>query len=114
LFFWYRNRARHDYAVQGWRRHRIYPDFIFTASDVAGQKDYQRVYVVETKGIHLSGSEDTGYKRKVLDLCNKEAKKKEWNQFAPEMKDKIVRFEVLAENEWERKLNELLATVDAG
>jgi hypothetical protein len=30
------------------------------------------------------------------------------------MKDKVVRFEVLAENEWERKLNELLATVDAG
>ena len=30
LFFWYRNRARKDYYVQGWKRGRIYADFIFT------------------------------------------------------------------------------------
>ena len=29
LFFWYRNRARKDYYVQGWKRGRIYADFIF-------------------------------------------------------------------------------------
>ena len=30
LFFWYRNRTRQDYYVQGWKRGRIYADFIFT------------------------------------------------------------------------------------
>jgi type III restriction enzyme len=112
MFFWYRNRARHDYGIQGWQRHRIYPDFIFTTSDAAGQKDYQRVYVVETKGIHLGDNPDTRYKKKVLGLCNREAKKKDWNQFAPGMKDKVLRFEVLAEDEWGRKLNELLLAPD--
>ena len=29
LFFWYRNRPRKDYFVQGWRRGRIYADFVF-------------------------------------------------------------------------------------
>ena len=30
LFFWYRNRARKDYYVQGWKPGRIYADFIVT------------------------------------------------------------------------------------
>ena len=30
LFFWYRNRARKDYFVQGWKRGRIFADFIAT------------------------------------------------------------------------------------
>ena len=110
MFFWFRNRARRDYHIQGWRRHRIYPDFIFTTSDEPGQKDYRRVYVVETKGLHLEGSEETDYKRQVLKICNREAKRKDWNTFAPGMKDKVLRFEVLSEDEWERKLNELLLT----
>ena len=53
LFFWYRNRSRHDYSIQGWREHRIYPDFIFTATGKSQTPDYERVYVVETKGLHL-------------------------------------------------------------
>ena len=32
LFFWYRNASRRDYTVQGWKRGRIFADFIFTAS----------------------------------------------------------------------------------
>ena len=30
LLFWYGNRTRKDYYVQGWKRGRIYADFIFT------------------------------------------------------------------------------------
>jgi len=114
MFFWYRNRVRHDYSIQGWRRQRIYPDFIFTTSDVPGKKDYQCVYVLETKGLHLEGSQDTLYKKSILRICNREAKKRDWNKFAPGMKGKVLRFEVLAEDEWERKLNEFLqASTDA-
>ena len=32
LFFWYRNRARQDYYVQGWKRGKIYADFILRRS----------------------------------------------------------------------------------
>ena len=55
LFFWYRNRARKDYYVQGWKRGRIYADFIFTLSpDEPDTSDaFHRVFVVETKGLHL-------------------------------------------------------------
>ena len=108
MFFWYRNRSRHDYAIQGWRKHKIYPDFIFTATASEDKDDYEQVYIVETKGLHLLGSADTDYKRKMFALCSKEAKARSWNELGLKMKDKVLRFEVLAEDEWEAKLNVML------
>jgi type III restriction enzyme len=108
LFFWFRNRARHDYSIQGWKQHRIYPDFIFTSATKDEPIDYERVYVVETKGLHLKDNEKTDYIRKVFDICTRQAKSKKWNQLGPAMRDKILRFEVLSEGEWEAKLNAIL------
>lgn len=108
LFFWFRNRARHDYCIQGWRQHRIYPDFIFTSSTNDSPADYEYVYVVETKGLHIKDNDKTNYIRKVFDLCTKQAKSTKWNQLGPAMQDKILRFEVLPEGEWEAKLNAIL------
>lgn len=108
LFFWYRNRSRHDYSIQGWREHRIYPDFIFTATGKPKQPDYERVYVIETKGLHLKDNAKTNYVRKVFDICTQQAKARNWTELGLEMKDKVLRFEVLAEDEWEAKLNEVL------
>jgi len=110
LFFWYRNRVRRDYAIQGWQKHKIYPDFIFTATASEDKDDYEQVYVVETKGLHLMGSADTDYKRKIFSICNREAKSRSWTELGLIMKDKILRFEVLAEDEWQAKLNEMLQT----
>jgi type III restriction enzyme len=112
LFFWYRNRARQDYSIQGWRQHRIYPDFIFTATNKEEANDYERVYVVETKGLHLKGNVRTDYVRKMFDICTRQAKTRNWNELGLQMKDKVLRFEVLAEDEWEAKLNEFLTQGD--
>jgi len=109
LFFWYRNRARHDYFVQGWKRGRIFADFIFTLrSDEAGADDeFHKVFVTETKGLHLKRAADTDYKRSVFDICNQHAKKKDWAEFVPAMRGKVMRFEVVDEEEWEKRLNGL-------
>ena len=120
LFFWYRSRSRHHYSIQGWREHRIYPDFIFTSVEAtspslqksgegAASTTCERVYVVETKGLHLKDNAKTNYVRKVFDLCTRQAKSRNWTELGLEMKDKVLRFEVLAEDEWEAKLNEVLA-----
>ena len=63
---------------------------------------------METKGLHLIGSPDTEYKQKMFSLCTREAKSRSWTQLGLEMKDKVLRFEVLAEDEWQAKLNEML------
>lgn len=109
LFFWYRNAPRKDYRVQGWKRERIYADFIFTLTEQGKQnrEPYNRVYVVETKGAHLK-NEDTDYKRSVFSRCSELATESDWAHLVPEMKTKRMRFEVIAEQEWQTKLNEML------
>ena len=111
LFFWYRNRARKDYYVQGWKRGRIYADFIFTLKPDEPDRgdEYHQVFVVETKGLHLGQSADTAYKRSVFDLCSRHAKKQDWAEFVPSMRGRVMRFEIVDEDEWERRLNAMLA-----
>lgn len=108
LLWWYRNMARQDYAIQGWRKHRIYPDFI-VADAGPERSDYAKVYVVETKGVHLK-NEDTDYKKNVFTLCNKLAEEKSWSELGLELPDKKIRFEVVFEDEWQRKLNALFGS----
>ena len=110
LFFWYRNRARKDYYVQGWKRGRIYADFVVTLrSDEPDADDaFHRVYVLETKGMHLKKAPDTDYKRSVFDLCSEHARKKDWAEFVPAMRDRVMRFKVVDEDAWQQELNAVL------
>ena len=63
LQWWHRNVAKKQIGLQGWRRHKIYPDFIFAVSKASGEA---RTVLIETKGLHLSGA-DTPYKQALLD-----------------------------------------------
>ncbi len=110
LFFWYRNRSRKDYYVQGWKPRRIYADFIVTLrDDQPGSDDgFHRVFVVETKGVHLKQSQDTEYKRSVFDICGEHARKADWAEFVPAMQSKVMRFEVVDQDEWQARLNGML------
>ncbi len=110
LFFWYRNRSRKDYYVQGWKPRRIYADFIFALKpDEPGHDEFHQVFVLETKGLHLAQSEDTRYKRSVFDTCSELAKKTDWAELVPAMRNKVARFEIVDEDEWEQRLNAMLA-----
>jgi hypothetical protein len=66
------------------------------------------VYVVETKGLHLKDNAKTDYIRKVFDVCTRQAKSQNWAELGLKIKDNVMRFEVLSEDEWEAKLNEML------
>jgi type III restriction enzyme len=63
LRWWHRNVAKTQYGLQGWKRHKVYPDFVFGFLDDANAA---RVVLLETKGLHLGGSEDTQYKQALL------------------------------------------------
>jgi type III restriction enzyme len=62
LIWWHRNVARAQYGIQGWRKAKIYPDFIFAVQGAGADK---RIIVLETKGDQLDNL-DTAYKRDVL------------------------------------------------
>ncbi|MBI5188290.1 MAG: restriction endonuclease subunit R, partial [Nitrospirae bacterium] len=105
LLWWYRNLSKQDYYIQGWHKHKIYPDFIFTKADDTG-RDFSTVYVVETKGVHLKGSEDSKYKRNVFKFCNDLGRKVEWKELNKEF-SKGIEFQVIDEKEWQRRVNEI-------
>jgi type III restriction enzyme len=67
LVWWHRNVARHQYGLQGWRRAKVYPDFLFA---VQRQDKGKRLVILETKGDYLDNLE-TGYKRDLLSNLSK-------------------------------------------
>lgn len=68
LKWWHRNVARGDnYCLQGWRKHRVYPDFLFALQQSDSRS---RLIVWEMKGDQLEGNLDTVYKRKLLRMMN--------------------------------------------
>ena len=63
LHWWHRNVAKTQYGLQGWKRHKVYPDFVF---GFVTQDNTSRLVVLETKGAHLAGNNDTAYKQELL------------------------------------------------
>lgn len=63
--WWHRIAARQrgEYYVQGWKRQRIYPDFVAMTKEVKG---ITRVLLFDTKGDQFKNNDDTKYKEKVL------------------------------------------------
>ncbi|NTV09688.1 MAG: DEAD/DEAH box helicase family protein [Zoogloea sp.] len=61
--WWHRNVAKTQYGLQGWKRHKVYPDFVFAFVTRNGRA---RTVLLETKGLHLKGSDDTRYKQSLL------------------------------------------------
>jgi type III restriction enzyme len=66
LVWWHRNVAKSgQYHLQGWRKQKVYPDFIFA---VKRQGKANKLVCIETKGDQLEGNLDTTYKRKLMEL----------------------------------------------
>lgn len=67
--WWHRNGTdKGSYALRGWRRGNVYPDFVFAAlRDDASE----RLVAIESKGDQLAGNLDTEYKRELLETLTK-------------------------------------------
>lgn len=109
LLWWYRNVPRHDYFVQGWRRHRIFPDFLAAQRKVDASRDLDRVLVLETKGAYLN-NEDTGYKQAVFDLCNAQDVSAVKGQLPPEPVDCTFEYKVIFDKNWRNELNTIFGS----
>lgn len=69
VIWWARNKTTKGwYAVQGWQRNKIRPDFVIARKNDADELEF--VYVVESKGEQLMGSADTEYKGAVFNRMN--------------------------------------------
>lgn len=68
LQWWHRNVAKAQFGLQGWKRNKVYPDFVFAR---VGDDGNNTVVVLETKGLHLKGSDDTQYKQALLERLSR-------------------------------------------
>ena len=108
LTWWHRNVARTQYGIQGWKKGKIYPDFIFA---VRADDDAGRITVLETKGDYLDNL-DTAYKRDVLSFLSSSFA---WDDCTPagelelvtEMGE-TVQCELILMSEWRTKLPQFL------
>jgi type III restriction enzyme len=99
VLWWYRNLVGPEhFSIQGYKRNRIYPDFVVQQAHAA--KPVASVVVVESKGKHLKGSEDTTYKRRVAEYFGKVGLKVPWQRLAKDFQDDQFRFQVLDEGDY--------------
>ncbi|MBI4086446.1 DEAD/DEAH box helicase family protein [Candidatus Kaiserbacteria bacterium] len=105
VLWWARNKvAREWYAIQGWQRGKVRPDFIIARKDKNDELEF--VYVVESKGEHLIGNADTQYKDEVFERMNNmrgKIKKLLFRTTTVRLNDRFE-FELLPQNEEELRL----------
>jgi type III restriction enzyme len=100
VLWWYRNLIGPQYfSIQGYRRNKIYPDFV--VQKAKNKKPSASVLVVESKGKQLKGNEDTNYKRSVAEYFSKVGHKVPWQKLSKDFADETFRVQVLDEGEYE-------------
>lgn len=109
--WWHRIAAQQDWHLQGWQRNKVYPDFLACVQELGEGRI--RFAVLETKGLHLKGSEDTAYKERLFELLEKVF---ETGLPAGELQLAVgpreLRFELLLENNWRERIRRPLARFD--
>ncbi len=106
--WWHRIAIHQDWHLQGWQSARVYPDFLACLHDSGDGK--VRFTVLETKGLHLMGNEDTVYKEKLFDLLSAHSKSAlSVGELKLGLKQQDMRFELLLENNWREKLPKSLS-----
>lgn len=104
VYWWHRIAVnQRSYGLQGWHRHRVYPDLLACVHGVEEGKF--RFSVLETKGDHLKGNDDTEYKRKLFELFTRYADvTASIGQLALEDQDEPMRFRMVMEKDWQQAL----------
>ncbi len=106
--WWHRIAAKQGYFLQGWRRERVYPDFV---ACVQGEKDgTQRLLLLETKGLQLKGNADTTYKQELLKTLESAYRTAtvHGTMDVVHPTHKTISFRMLFEDSWCEKLNETI------
>ena len=106
---WHRIAVKQDYFLQGWRRDRIYPDFL---ACLHRQEDTpQRLIIFETKGQHLSGNSDIEDKERLLEMLeNAYENATDYGTMTAVAPDgQSMSFRMLFEETWQETVNAIIA-----
>jgi len=102
---WWHRVAVHqrEYSLQGWQRQKVYPDLLVCIEEA--KTGTYRFSVLETKGEHLKGNDDTEYKRKLFELLTEHASTAvQAGELTIEAATGGMRFKMLMESSWQQEL----------
>ena len=102
ISWWHKIAAKQQYHLQGWRRQRVYPDFI------ACRRGDGKLLILETKGVHLKGNEDTGYKKRLLETLEA-AYNKALDRGEMRVCEPPAVFRMMFEDRWKEQVSTLVA-----
>ncbi|RJX18079.1 MAG: restriction endonuclease subunit R [Desulfobulbus sp.] len=104
VYWWHRIAVnQQSYGLQGWQRQRVYPDLLACLHGT--EKGKFRFSVLETKGEHLKGNDDTEYKRQLFDLLTAHANTAiHAGQFELWEENQGMTFALLMEDSWREEL----------
>lgn len=105
VHWWHRIAvSQSHYSIQGWQRDRVYPDFLACIHGVDNGRF--RFSVLETKGEHLKGNDDTVYKQRLFELLTEHANTA---IRAGEMKLGVdageMTFQMLMQDSWQQQMD---------
>ena len=105
--WWHRFVARRsEYSLQGWKRSRVYPDFV-----VCGGASDKSMFVLETKGMHLVDNPDTEYKKALMKkLEDAFPKATECGELHLQSGEKLpLLLRIMEEDRWRETVDDLLS-----
>lgn len=115
VLWWYRNIVgSSNFSIQGYKRNRIYPDFVVQRQKRQEEMPFATVLVVESKGKHLRETLDSRYKREVAKVFEDIGREVCWQDLGEGFDHNRFRFQVFdeadwADRDWQTQVRETLA-----
>ena len=107
--YWHRMVSKQDYHLQGWQKRKVYPDFL---AFISPDNKIKKLSVLETKGDHLKGSDDTEYKKRLFEVLEKHVSAECVSvgdmEVVSEKEQKMI-FKILMEKTWKEDLGNLIS-----
>lgn len=107
ITWWHRIAVHQDWHIQGWQRSRVYPDFLACLHDEGSGK--VKFSILETKGLHLKGNDDTAYKKRLFDLLTQHSQTAiSVGELKLGFQQQEMRFDLMLEEDWREELPKVL------
>jgi type III restriction enzyme len=106
VHWWHRIAvSQSHYSIQGWQRDRVYPDFL---ACIHGMEQGRFCFsILETKGVHLKGNDDTAYKQRLFDLLTEHANSAiRAGEMKLGMDPGQMTFQILMQDSWKQQIDE--------
>lgn len=104
VYWWHRIAvSQREYSLQGWQKQKVYPDLLVCVEQP--DSGSYRFSVLETKGEHLKGNDDTEYKRRLFDLLTEHVKTAvDAGELTLEAASGGMSFRMLMEDSWSQEI----------